>query len=786
MRRILYIMVVIAAMALGTSSAQAAPPMVKNTWVTDVGTTSANLRAEIDPQGQPTTYLFEYTSETNYRAKGFAGASRIPATGVAIGGNGLVLQHTAGLDPDTGYRFRAVATNNDGVKAGAIRRFTTREAEPVFRLPDARGWEMVSPINKNGGSIQSFGANFGGGVIQAAAQGSTVTYTSASSFQDPQGAPGAGQYISRRGRSAWSTENVTPPGVSGSYPGDPVSGVPYQLFSSDLSSALLSNGRRCRKSVTKQCPVENPPLAGSEAPEGYRNYYVRNNSNGSFGALLTSADLAELALGAEDFEVALVGATPSLDHVVLSSCAKLSANATEVAGTDGECDDAKQNLYVKSGSALPKLVNLLPGETIGTPGATLAAQSGAISTDASRIYWTHGKNLYLRDGAQTKQVDAAAGGEGTFQTASADGSVAYFTTGELVTPPKHPEETPEEEELSTPFFSLHLWRYLAATDTATDLTPAGGVLGVLGTSDDGTSVYYAKKTTFYGPGGVFLWRAGVLTPIAASVATDSYPPTTGTARVSADGRHLLYVSSAFEITGYDSRHIATGKPAPEVYLFTAPGAIGSGNICVSCNPFGERPTGAASLPGAAPNGVDGLYSYKPRVLSADSRRVFFDTFDALASQDTNEAKDVYQWEEFGSGDCVKQDGCIRLISSGRAENGASFLDASVDGSDAFFLTDGSLVPSDPGGYDVYDARVGGGYPLPPSVVPCFGDTCQALPPEPDDPTPGTERSKTSGNLPTPPPKKPLKCKKNQVKRFGKCIKEKPSKKKARTKKGRSR
>jgi hypothetical protein len=755
MRRILYIAVVMVTMALGASSAQAAPPVVTNTWVTDVGSTAVNLRAEIDPSGQPTTYLFEYTSEAEYRAKGFAGAPRIPATGVAIG-TGTVLQHASGLEPDSGYRFRAVATNNDGVKAGAIRRFVTREAEPVFTLPDARGWEMVSPIDKNGGSIQSFGANFGGGVIQAAAQGSTITYTSSSSFQDPQGAPGAGQYVSRRGDSAWSTENVTPPGVSGSYPGDPFSGVPYQLFSSDLSSALVSNGRRCRKSVTKQCPVENPPLAGSEAPDGYRNYYVRDNSNGSFSALLKSADLAGLSLGAEDFEVALVGATPGLDHIVLSSCAKLTANATEVAGTEGECDPDKQNLYLKSGSSLPVLINLLPGGGTGTPGATLAAQSRAISTDGSRIYWTDGAKLYLREGGQTKQVDEAQGGGGKFQTASADGSVAYFTK------------------------EGRLWRYLATTNTATDLTTGffGTVQGVLGTSDDGTYVYYVDGT------GLSLWHAGVVTPVAASVAADSYPPTTGTARVSADGRHLLFVSSAFELTGYDSRNIATGIPAPEVYLFTAPGAINSGSVCVSCNPFGERPTGAASLPGAAPNGADGLYSYKPRVLSTDSRRVFFDTFDTLASQDTNEARDVYQWEERGSGNCVRQEGCVKLISSGRAENGASFLDASLDGSDAFFLTDGSLVPSDPGGYDVYDARVGGGYPLPPSVVPCFGDTCQPLPAEPDDPTPGTQRSKTSGNLPTPPPKKPLKCRKNQVKRFGKCVKE--PHKKARSKKGRSR
>ena len=36
----------------------------------------------------------------------------------------------------------------------------------------------------------------------------------------------------------------------------------------------------------------------------------------------------------------------------------------------------------------------------------------------------------------------------------------------------------------------HLWRYTPATDTATDLTPAGGVNGVLGASADGAYVYY--------------------------------------------------------------------------------------------------------------------------------------------------------------------------------------------------------------------------------------------------------------------------------------------------------
>ena len=76
----------------------------------------------------------------------------------------------------------------------------------------------------------------------------------------------------------------------------------------------------------------------------------------------------------------------------------------------------------------------------------------------------------------------------------------------------------------------------------------------------------------------------------------------------------------------------------------------------------------------------------------------------------------------------------RLISSGRSAGGASFVDASADGSDAFFLTDGSLVAADPGSVDLYDARVGGGFPIPPPPIACEGDACQALPPEPVDPT----------------------------------------------------
>ncbi len=752
MKRSLLIAIVLAALGLTAPAAQAAAPTVVGTWPSGVSTESVNLRAQIDPGDLPTTYLFEYTTEADFRLKGFTGATKFPQTGVGIG-TGLVLKHLGELSAATAYRFRVVATNSDFVTVGPVRSFETGEPEAVFSLPDNRGWEMVSPVDKNGGEIQGFGANLGGGVIQAAAQGGAVTYTSASSFATPQGSPGPNQYLSTRNGSGWTTSNLTLPMLSGTYPEAPTSGVPYQLFSSDLSGALVSNGRRCRVSTLTACPVENSPLAGSGAPAGYRNYYLRSAANGSFKALLSSTDISGLALDSSHFELAFVAATPNFAHAILSSCAALTATATEVPGSGGECDPTKPNLYKWSGGGLT-LVNLLPGDSTGTPGAFLAAQSRAISANGQRIYFTDGEGgpIYLREtGGATKLLPETAGGGARFETASADGSLAFFIQ------------------------AGHLYRYSAVTESVVDLTSSDEVLGVLGASDDGSFVYYRT------PAGLFLSRNGTNISISAQVDPKSTPASSGNARVTADGRRLLFLSTA-ELSDYDNRN-PLNAPQPEVYLFAAPGTAGAGIVCVSCNPSGERPLGGASLPGASPNGSGSFAqnSYKPRVLSADSKRVYFESFDALAVGDTNGDRDVYQWEAVGSGDCAKPRGCVKLISSGRAEGGASFLDASTDGVDVFFLTDGPLVPSDVGGVDVYDARAGGGFPTSSSAIPCFGDACQALPPEPATPTLGTLRSKPSGNL-APVVTRAHRCKKNQFKKQGKCVKRKSNGRKSNNKK----
>ncbi len=573
----------VAALALTAAPAQAASPQITATWVTDVTGTSVNFHAEVNPEGLTTTYRFEYITGAKYQAnppgEPFAGAAKAPPGPEAFLGSGAtvqpVFQHAGGLASSTVFHYRISATNTGiggGTTTSSPKTFTTQESTGAFSLLDQRGWEIVSPLGKNGGAIQSFGQNFGGGVLQAAAGGGAITYSSASSFGEaPQGAPPASQYISRRaaGEGGWSTENITTPALSGSYGTEP-NGVPYQLFSPDLARGLLLNGEPCR-GEGEGCPVANPPLPGTKAPAGYQDYYLRDNENGSFTAVLTDAN-SELALAPEEFSLAFAGASPDLRHAILSTCAALTPGASEVAGSEG-CDPTKPNLYQYEEGQL-KLVNTAPG-------AKLAAQGAAVSSDGFRVYFTEEglseEVLWLREGAAAPH-ELAEGAK--FQTATPSGAFAFFTK------------------------AGHLSRYDAATHTATDLTPSGGVVGVLGASEDGSRVYFATAA------GIFSWHSGTTATVTAApgaAQASDYPPTAGTARVSADGTRLLFLSAA-SLTGYDNTDASSGQPDTEVYLFEAePTEL----TCISCNPTGERPLGPSSIPGAIANPTAAASSSTP-------------------------------------------------------------------------------------------------------------------------------------------------------------------------------
>ena len=223
-----------------------------------------------------------------------------------------------------------------------------------------------------------------------------------------------------------------------------------------------------------------------------------------------------------------------------------------------------------------------------------------------------------------------------------------------------------------------------------------------------------------------------------------------TARVSADGETIAFMSRR-SLTGYDQKDVATGEAAAEVYRYDASADALS---CVSCNPTGARPISRlqegsggrfAYVAALLPVWINALFA--PRALSADGDRLFFESYDDLLPEDTNGKADVYQWEAPGKGDCEASDpafvessgGCLALISSGDGDQDASFVDASPDGEDVFFKTGSSLLPQDRALVDIYDARVGGGFPTPPLPPdPCeSGENCQPPVPAPRLSAPGS-------------------------------------------------
>jgi hypothetical protein len=236
---------------------------------------------------------------------------------------------------------------------------------------------------------------------------------------------------------------------------------------------------------------------------------------------------------------------------------------------------------------------------------------------------------------------------------------------------------------------------------------------------------------------------------------------------------VAFVSAA-SLTGFDNIDQNSGEPASQVYLYSADS---DELTCASCNPSGARPIGFSELPAW-------ITPYEqPRYLSDDGGRLFFPSFDALALSDTNGTQDVYEFEREGAGGCSSESaafspssgGCLYLVTSGRSGDDSYFLDASSDGRDAFLSSRQRLFPADDDErYDVYDARIGGGFPapiLPPPI--CAGEACRPPQTAPSVSSPSTSGFVGEGNVKASPRHPGRRCAKGKrkVRRHGKtrCV-----------------
>lgn len=115
---------------LGAPAAIAAvAPTVATGAAQSVTATSATLTGDVNPEGQPTTYHFEYGLNNKY-------GSVTPSTSAGSGTTNAAVSATIGsLTPGTTYHYRLVATNASGTTTGSDKTFKTSTPSSVTIAP---------------------------------------------------------------------------------------------------------------------------------------------------------------------------------------------------------------------------------------------------------------------------------------------------------------------------------------------------------------------------------------------------------------------------------------------------------------------------------------------------------------------------------------------------------------------------------------------------------------------------------------------------------------------------
>lgn len=574
-----------------------------------------------------------------------------------------------------------------------------------------RVYEQVTPNEKHGSDVM-----FG---IRASASGDDIAFSSLGALADTPAATSVMYYAAHRSSGGWSTEALIAPNAS------PAPNLNDTFPPNDLSDDLRTAYYNYAGSSS---------LAAADQNNAADAFMVR----GGVATWLTPGLAVPETSGAN---AAYAGRSADGRHVVLETAKQLMP---AVPG-------GVQRVYELVDGAL-RVVSVLPDGSLASAPASyggdrtaaslyVPADARAISEDGSKIAFGTDHQLYVRlDGATTKLISASrrAGHEGEavpdaeakFMAASGDGEKVFFTSAKPLVDPADPADPSTNA-------AGGLYEYDLADDRLTELVPlAAGetVGGIARTAPDGSRIYFATNATLGDP-------AASSDPGTANLFTYGDDGTTfvatlqdpldaeawkngefrNQAEISPDGRQFAFESRQ-SLAGFDNGgHL-------QVYVY----AVDQGLACVSCPPSGSatQDAGLRDMPDSAQT--------QPRGFTTDGT-FYFESPDPLTADDADTAYDVYAYDADG----------LHVASPGTTTD-AHLADVSADGRDVFIKTHDKLAATDTdNGYaDIYDARVGGGFPTvePPAV--CSGEACRG-PQSPQPPAPGAPASLGAGDTSAP-------------------------------------
>lgn len=588
-------------------------------------------------------------------------------------------------------------------------------------LPDCRAYELVTPADSNGRVFAALKtaspANMFRTPLLSPFRDSVIFMADGTPLAEPGEANGTlDLYDAIRTTSGWRTvRRLSPSGAQAMLPN--AGGV-----SSDHQYAFTEASK----------PDPSRP-AGS---------LTDNESEGGTYVVKPDGSIEPVGLGSQGEEPFAQGRyiAPGGSHIIFST-GGLWCLACPIKQLEPEAaPSGTPAIYDRSADGPTRVVSLLPGNKPLEEGE--AAEFEGVSDDGSVVAFAVDGALYVRINDEvTKEVTSNFAAFGGLANEGED--VFYVSAGNIY---RFSIDTGVTQQVNEP--------------------PGGAVLAeseLVNVSADGSHVYFLSPSALSGadaaPGvpNLYVWGDDTIKFVATVSPADlaSFPkqteagdvlpalnrwawsvsPLSGhgpggeSSRTTPTGRVLLFESRA-QLTDYP-----TGGHN-EVYRYdNLTGAL----TCISCNSsVGSPPTHDARLEALHQllDVLGGAYLLIPN-LTVDGERAFFETPEALVPQDLDGVNDIYEWRQ-GEG--------VSLISSGQSafytsdfirlsRNPAVFWEPNIifgispDGENIVFRATDQLVPQAGvlGTPALYDARVNGGFPAPPPVSPCEGDSCQRAP-----------------------------------------------------------